>query len=67
MLEEKNEEIKNLKTKLEETLKAKSAESHVEGPRNINELCKDRTKLKLLVKFNFFVELFAKYSAWNYF
>lgn len=49
---EKNEEIKNLRSQLnqlEETLKQKIEESQIEHPRNINEIYKDRSKLKLLV------------------
>ncbi|XP_065222799.1 TATA element modulatory factor isoform X2 [Planococcus citri] len=51
MVEEKNEEIKNLKVKLEEAMKANSTigETQSEGLRNINELYKDRSKLKLLL------------------
>lgn len=49
LLAEKTEEIKNLRIQLEEAQKAKAEESHSERPRNINELYKDRNKLKLLV------------------
>lgn len=50
MVAEKKEEIQNLKSQLEEAAKQKSEESHLDRPRNINEIYKDRSKLKLLVR-----------------
>lgn len=48
-LAEKNEEIKALKNQIEEVVKQKSEDTSLERPKNINEIYKDKTKLKLLV------------------